>query len=127
MKWNHYFRLSVISSVVVLLLIGCAPQVLTPSPGDIQTALAQTLAAQPAATTPPTTEPTRTEAPTATLYLTPTSPPSTPISGSILADFLNLRAGPSTLFEIENTFVKDTALTALERTQDNRWVKVEIG
>jgi hypothetical protein len=37
-----------------------------------------------------------------------------------------MRAGPSTLFEIENTFVKDTALTALERTQDNRWVKVEI-
>jgi len=122
----RYFRLLVASSFAVILMVGCAPQVATPSPGDIQTALAQTLTAQPSATVPPTIAPTKTPAPSSTPYQTATSTTSPPISGSIQADFLNLRAGPSTFFEIINTFVKDTALTALERTPDNRWVKIEI-
>lgn len=126
MKWNKYVRLLVISSIATLLLIGCAPQTATPSPGDIQTALAQTLAAQPSETLPPTAAPSLTIPPTSTPALTSTPTSSPPVSGSISADFLNLRAGPSTFFEIINTFVKDTSLTALERTPDNRWVKVEI-
>ncbi|MEJ2484920.1 MAG: SH3 domain-containing protein [Anaerolineales bacterium] len=126
MKWNRYIRLLVASSFAVILLISCAPQAATPSPGDIQTALAQTLTAQPSETVPPTTAPTKTPAPSSTPYQTATPTTSPPISGSIQADFLNLRTGPSTFFEIINTFVKDTALTALERTPDNRWVNVEI-
>ena len=126
MKWYNYFRLLIPISIALILLIGCAPQAATPSPGDIQTALAQTLTAEPSATVPPTEAPTKTPAPSSTPYQTPTATSSPPISGTIQADFLNLRAGPSTFFEIINTFVKDTDLTALERTPDNRWVKVEI-
>ena len=121
MKWNRYIRLLVASSFAVILLISCAPQAATPSPGDIQTALAQTLTAQPSETVPPTTAPTKTPAPSSTPYQTATPTTSPPISGSIQADFLNLRAGPSTFFEIINTFVKDTALTALERTAIGRY------
>ena len=126
MKRKHFFRLIILSSFTIALLIGCAPQVLTPSPGDIQTALAETLAAQPTETIAPTNAPTNTPSPSSTPFQTSTPTQSPPISGVISAEFLNLRDGPSTLFEIINTFVKDTTLTALERTPDNRWVKVEI-
>lgn len=126
MKWISSFRLVIVSCLAALVLIGCAPEVLPPSESDIQTALAQTLKAQPTETIPPTAAPTKTTSPSATAYVTATPTVSPPISGVILANFLNLRAGPSTLFEIINTFVKDTDLTALERTQDNRWVRVEI-
>lgn len=126
MKRNHYFRLLIIGFCTVFFLIGCAPEVLPASEEDIQTALAETLAAQPTETIAPTVAPTKTTAPTATAYQTSTPTPSPPLSGVIGADFLNLRAGPSTLFEVINTFIKDTTVTALERTQDNSWVRVEI-
>lgn len=126
MKWTHYFRLLIISLCTAFVVIGCAPEALPPSESDIQTALAQTLTAQPTETSTPTIAPTKTTSPTATAYHTATPTPSPPISGVIEADFLNLRAGPSTLFEVINTFVKDTTVTAVERTQDNNWVRVEI-
>ena len=126
MKWTHFFRLAIVSCFTAMFLLGCAPKELPPSESVIQTALAQTLAAQPTETIPPTIAPTKTISPTATAYNTATPTLSPPITGVIGADFLNLRAGPSTLFEVINTFVKDTAVTALERTQDNSWVRVEI-
>ena len=56
---KRLIRIGIIFSSIVLMaaLSGCAPQVLTPSPGDIQTALAQTLTAEPSPTLPPTPRP----------------------------------------------------------------------
>lgn len=115
-----------IGILALLLLIGCTPQTLPPSAEDIQTALAQTLTAEPSPTLSPT--PKTTDAPQAspTPYQTPTATVSPPISGTINAAYLNLRSGPSTLFEIIQTFVEDTAVTATARTADGEWVKVEI-
>ncbi len=126
MKHGQFYLVAALVILSGLLLAGCAPQVQTPSPGDIQTALAQTLTAEPSATLPPTEAPTNTTAPTPTTQQTPTSTTSSPISGIVATEFLNMRAGPSTMFEIINTYVEDTALTALRRTSDNLWVKVEV-
>ncbi|MBN2046096.1 MAG: SH3 domain-containing protein [Anaerolineales bacterium] len=112
---------------LVLLLAGCAPQAVEPSAEMIQTAIAQTQAAEPTETpVPPTLAPTRTPAPSPTAYETPEPTTSPPINGEISAAFLNLRTGPSTLFDIVNTFVEGTAVTALSRSPDSEWVKVEI-
>ncbi len=116
----------VLLSVFSLLCAACQPQVLPPSPEDIQTAIAQTQAAQPSPTPSPTTAPTNTPNPTPTQVITDTPTPSEPISGSISAAFLNLRSGPSTLFPILNTYVENTALTAIARVAENDWVQVEI-
>ncbi len=112
--------------MVLSLLAGCAPQVLTPSPGDIQTALAQTLTAEPPPTLTPTTAPTRTPQATPTQFQTATPTVSPPISGVVVSDFLNMREGPSQMFQVIETYELDTALTAVSRTTDNLWVKVEV-
>jgi hypothetical protein len=109
------------------IISGCSPQVATPSPADIQTALAQTLAAEPTATEPPPTpKPTNTPPPTPTKFVAPTATPAGPISGKIAAAFLNMRSGPSTLFEIVNTYVEGTEITAIRRTPLTDWVEVTI-
>ena len=112
---------------LILLLAGCAPQVAEPSPEMVQTAIAETQAAVPTETPiPPTPEPTSTAAPSPTPFQTAVPTNSPPISGNISAAFLNLRTGPSTLFDIIHTFVEGTEITALSRTPDSEWVKVEI-
>ena len=126
MKKNQ-MKFALLASLILLIcLTACAPQVLTPSPGDIQTALAETLAAEPSETIQPTKAMTNTPAPSPTPFQTPTPTTSPPISGSISAAFLNLRAGPSTFFDIIQTFVEGTQLTAIARTPDSKWVQVEI-
>ena len=121
-------RIWIIFAGIVLIgaLSGCAPQVQTPSPGDIQTALAQTLTAEPSPTLSPTPRPTNTPAASPTPFQTLTPTPSPPISGEISAAYLNLRTGPSTFFDIIQTFVEGTQITALRRTADSKWVQVEI-
>jgi len=125
---KRLIRIGIIFSSIVLMaaLSGCAPQVLTPSPGDIQTALAQTLTAEPSPTLPPTPRPTNTPAASPTPFQTLTPTTSPPISGEISAAYLNLRTGPSTFFDIVQTFVEGTQVTALRRTADSKWVQVEI-
>lgn len=114
------------SIILISALSACAPQVQTPSPGDIQTALAQTLTAEPSPTLSPTPRPTNTPAASPTPFQTLTPTPSPPISGEISAAYLNLRTGPSTFFDIIQTFVEGTQVTALRRTADSNWVQVEI-
>lgn len=125
---NRLIKIWIIFSSILLVtaLSGCAPQVLTPSPGDIQTALAQTLTAEPSATLSPTPRATNTPAASPTPFQTLTPTTSPPISGEISAAYLNLRTGPSTFFEIVQTFVEGTQVTALRRTSDSKWVQVEI-
>lgn len=121
-------RIWIILAGIILIsaLSACAPQVQTPSPGDIQTALAQTLTAEPSPTLSPTPRPTNTPAASPTPFQTLTPTPSPPISGEISAAYLNLRTGPSTFFDIIQTFVEGTQVTALRRTADSKWVQVEI-
>jgi hypothetical protein len=128
MKRLDQFCITLIGVVLIIALTGCAPTVLPPSPEDIQTALAETLTAEPQPTEEiaATEKPTNTPAPSPTAFKTTTPTLSPPISGSISAAYLNLRAGPSTFFEIIQTFVEGTAVTALSRTPDSKWVKVEI-
>jgi len=126
MKRYDHFWFALLAMVVFLALTGCAPQVATPSPGDIQTALAQTLTAEPSPTLSPTPRSTNTPAASPTPFQTLTPTLSPPVSGEIAAAYLNLRSGPSTFFDIIQTFVEGTQLTALSRTADNRWLNVEI-
>lgn len=121
-----YFFAAILGGVFLSLLAGCAPQVLTPSPGDIQTALAQTLTAEPTPTLTPTIAPTRTPMASPTPFQTPTPTVSPPIAGVVTSDFLNMREGPSQMFQVVETYEKDTELTAVARTTDNFWVKVEV-
>jgi SH3-like domain-containing protein len=107
-------------------LSACAPAVLTPSPSDIQTAIAQTEAAapEPTATLVPTNTVAPTQPPTTTPTHTPT--PRGPISGSINAAFLNMREGPSTFFAIVQTYTQGQALEAIARSEDSEWVQVQM-
>lgn len=126
MKNSRLMFAVIVSMLLIALLAGCAPQIQTPSPEDIQTALAQTLTAQPSATLSPTPEPTNTPRLTPTTHQTATPTTSPPISGTVTTPFLNMRSGPSTIFEILNTYVEDTIVTAISRTADDQWVFVEI-
>jgi hypothetical protein len=115
--------------VLSLAFSACGGQEAPPTPRveDIQTAIAQTEAARPTATNtfvPPTpshtAEPTRTPAPTAT------ATPSGPVSGTVFVAALNLRAGPSTFFEVVQSFPQGTLLLAIGRDESGEWVQVEI-
>ncbi len=125
---NGKMSIRVMSIILLLILVaGCAPRQIPPSPEMIQTAIAETQAAVPTETPlPPTPAATNTPAPSPTPYQTPAPTTSPPIAGKISAAFLNLRTGPSTFFEIIHTFVEDTPIIALSRTPDSEWVKVEI-
>lgn len=112
-------------AAILVFVSACAPRVAPASPEDIQTAIAQTLTAQPTATLPTTPQATNTPASSPTPYQTPTPTVSPPIPGTISAAFLNLRAGPSTFFDIIQTFEEGTELTAIKRTADNEWVLVQ--
>lgn len=119
---------TVLAGVLILLavvLAGCAAPAATPSPEDIQTAIAQTQAVH-TATLPPTFTPSYTPGPTNTPEPTPTPTPIGPIQGKITTDFLNMRFGPGTMFEIINTFVLDTELEAISRSPDSEWVEVLV-
>ncbi|TES90445.1 MAG: hypothetical protein E3J88_04125 [Anaerolineales bacterium] len=117
----------VLSLVVISLMAACTPTTPpTPSEGDIQTAIAKTQAAKksPTATT---VSPTQTETPQPTA--TPTSTPfpsSGPIAGYINAFFLNLRSGPSTLFNVIGTYEERTEVLASARVAENDWIEVGV-
>ena len=111
--------------LLTLLISSCSPAAITPSPGDIQTAIAQTAAAQP---TPSDTA----VPPTATLDASPTPSSSptpsrlSPVKATVNAASLNLRTGPSTLFAVTQTFEDGDTVSAEQRTEDNQWVKIEV-
>lgn len=117
---------AILGVLFLSLLASCAPQVATPSPGDIQTALAETLAAEPTETLTPTVAPTKTPNPSPTPFYTPTPTVSPPIAATVNSDYLNMREGPSQMFQIVETVELDTEVTATARTLDNLWVKVEL-
>lgn len=120
------FLAAILGVLFLSLLAGCAPQVVTPSPGDIQTALAETLTAQPSPTLTPTFEATNTPQPSPTPFQTPTPTVSPPIPGEVTSEFLNMREGPSQMFQVVETSVQGDQVTAIGRTLDNLWAKVEI-
>ncbi|MBI3158359.1 MAG: SH3 domain-containing protein [Chloroflexi bacterium] len=115
--------------MLTLLLAACAGRQAPPTPRveDIQTAIAQTEAARPTATNtfvPPTQ--TNTPEPTRTLAPTATATPSGPVTGTVFVAALNLRAGPSTFFEVLESFPEGTQLLATGRDESGEWVQVEI-
>ncbi len=121
-------RMLLASTLCTLLLAACGAQpVPTPRVEDIQTAIAQT---EEAAPTPfPTfapAEPTATPEPSPTPAPTATATPSGPISGQVNVEFLNLRAGPSTLFEVLESVPQGQEVLATGRDESGNWVQVEI-
>lgn len=109
-----------------LFLSACTPVIITPSPQDIQTAIAATLENKipPSATASPSNTPTKVP-PTNTQQPSATFTPSGPYDAIINAAYLNLRTGPGTFFEVEKTYVEENTLLAISRTADNEWVYVE--
>jgi hypothetical protein len=112
---------------VSLALTACQPTVLTPSPGDVQTAIALTEAALPEPSDTPAA-PSATSEPTNTPTVTPepTNTPRGPIAGTVNAAFLNMREGPSTLFNIVNTYIQGDDLEAVARSADGDWLQVHM-
>lgn len=114
-----------------LVMIGfgissCDSPAPTPSASDIQTAIAETLTAAPTVTRTPTAKPEDTLQPSPAVETSPTPTPGRPINGEINVAFLNMRAGPSTFFEVVGTFEQGENLVAKSRVFDNTWVEVEI-
>lgn len=109
---------------VALLLSACVPAVVTPSVGDVQTAIAETEAAQPQ--TSPTKAATKapTASPTSGNTATPTKVAAIPATINVISQ--NMRSGPSTFFEIVNTYDQGVNVSATARTPDNNWVKVSV-
>lgn len=114
--------------LLALVLTACGGQTIpTPRVEDIQTAIAQTQAAEPSpfptfapAADTATPEPSPTPAPS----VTPT--PSGPISAQVAVEFLNLRAGPSTFFEVLESIPAGRDVLATGRDDSGTWVQVEI-
>lgn len=80
------------------------------------TAEAMGITLEPAEPTQPANPPTLTPAPTET--------PAYFVPAIVLSGNLNLRAGPSTFFEILRAFPEGSQLTTLEMTADGAWIKV---
>jgi hypothetical protein len=108
--------------LLILSLCACQPVVLTPSVGDVQTAIAQTEAAQPSHTPAITKMPKA----SATPAHTPTATHVSPIAAAINVASQNLREGPSTLFDIIQTYDQGISVSATGRSEDSRWVQVTI-
>lgn len=120
---------SLVVSLILILtafLASCTPQTRPPSAEDIQTAIAQTEAAYKTPTFAPTFTPSATPGPTNTPEPTLSPTPIGPITGTINTEYLNMRSGPSTMFDIIQTFVLDTELSAISRSPDSKWVEVIV-
>jgi hypothetical protein len=107
-------------------LSGCDSPAPTPSPAEIQTAIAETLTAAPTETETPTEAPEDTPQPSPPSAPSPSPTPSRPIDGEVSVAFLNMRAGPSTFFEVVGTFEQGVNVVAIARVFENTWVEVEI-
>ena len=130
MKWKiqaEGFWLMVSLMAVMMLVAGCASPESTPSAADIQTAIAETLTAAPTITNTPTPEIEATPEPSPTDQRpSPTPVPNRPVDAIVDVAFLNMRSGPSTFFEVIETFEEGTNVLAKFRTDDGSWVQVEI-
>jgi protocatechuate 3,4-dioxygenase beta subunit len=126
MKTNR-FTLLVSLIIIVVISVGCGSAEATPSAADIQTAIAETLTAAPTQTNTPTPETEITPEPSPTQASpTPTTIPVRPVDAVVDVAFLNLREGPSTLFDRVETYEEGTNVVAVARVDDSSWVEVEI-
>ncbi len=113
--------------IFILAIASCNSAEPTPSVGAIQTAIAETEIANPKSSIVQFT-------PTATMIIEPSATPepsptlqnSDPIFGLINVAFLNLRGGPSTLFEVLGTFSEETPVEILGKIKDSDWTEVKI-
>jgi hypothetical protein len=108
-----------LSLVIVIALFGCTSSPPTPSEEDILTAMAETSAALPTATTSLTEEPTEPLAPTDT----PT--PNYTSRAFVTSSNLNLRTGPSQLFNILDTYQQGDEVFVTGRIPSGKWLQVE--
>ena len=104
--------------VVLVVFTGCKSPEPTLSPGDIQAAMAQTSAAE-TKNAPPTLEPTETQIPTVT------STPSYFSPAYVLSANLNMRTGPSTLFNILGSYQQGDEVLITGRILEGDWLMVE--
>ena len=113
--------------ILILIVTACAPVELTPSVGAIQTAIAETELAMPKLTNTPIVA-TATEGIVPSAIPAPSSTPlaSVSIFGSINVAFLNLRSGPSTLFDVLGTFPENTPVEILGKIENSDWTEVKI-
>jgi hypothetical protein len=108
-----------LSLVTVTALFGCTSSPPTPSEEDILTAMAETSAAIPTPTTNQTEEPTEPPVPT----VTPT--PNYLSHAFVTSSNLNLRTGPSQLYNILDTYQQGDEVFLLGRIPNGKWVQVE--
>lgn len=122
-------RMLTLTLLMTVLLAACGPQEPpTPRVEDIQTAIAQTEAARPTATdtpVPPTETPTQGPSNTPAPTVTPTS--SGPITGVVNVEFLNLREGPGTLFDVMQPIPQGEQVLVIGQDESGDWVQVQIG
>jgi hypothetical protein len=102
-----------------IILIACTNATSGPSEADILTAMAETSASLPTATISPTFEPSDTPVPTST----PT--PDFVTQAFVAWPALNLRTGPSQLYDRLDTYQQGDEVFAIGRVQDGKWLMVE--
>ena len=112
-------KIPLIALVITLAIYGCTSSPPAPSEGDILTAMAETSAAIPTNTLAPTGEPANTAVPT----ITPT--PEYVSRAFVTSSNLNLRTGPSKLFNILDTYRLGDDVFVVGRAPDGKWLQVE--
>ncbi len=112
-------RFYLISISLSAMLFACTSTQTGPSESVILTAMAETSASLPTETLSPTIEPTDKPDPTRT----PT--PEYVTSAFVTSATLNLRTGPSTLYNILDTYQRGDEVFAIGRVPDGKWLMVE--
>lgn len=112
--------------ILLLSLSACRSQENTSESEQDAASLIMTAAAATAEAMGITLEPAEQGEPTETLppTATPTETPTFLAPAIVISGRLNLRAGPSTFFEILRAFPEGSRLTTLEMTADGTWIKV---
>ncbi|MCJ7624142.1 MAG: SH3 domain-containing protein [Anaerolineaceae bacterium] len=112
--------------IVAVLLVGCGPTE-TPQPAPTTVPPSATplppTATNTASPVPPTDAPPQ---PTATLTSTATPHPISTMSALVSVASLNLRSGPSTMYQVQSAYPEDTAAIVLGKAPGDEWVFVEM-
>ena len=116
--------------IISLLLISCG--LLSPTPAPTSDAITdpspEAVNPEPTITkiTPTITSPTNTVMPTYTLMPSATSTATPDFSGSIIGDGVNIRKGPDTVYDVVNSYDKDTQVEVTGKNSNCSWVAIDL-
>ncbi|MFN2215863.1 MAG: SH3 domain-containing protein [Anaerolineales bacterium] len=123
-------RLITLILVIPMLLLAC--NLLSPSSAptaaEVTEAPVQVATVAPTNTEPAPTIalPTKTLIPTNTLLPSPTLTSTPDFSGLVTGDGVNIRKGPDTVYDVVNSYDKDTLVVVTGKNKDCSWVAIDL-